>query len=257
MPSSEEFKQAIREGRVHDAFVLAIAQASELEITTWIASAETAQEKPESDKFLQTQINLVEGEITNKIGGEIIGDNLYTKAQDFHTQQVSQGHQIISHNLESLQQILRLTTILQKQKRGESYQPLKPFKISSDSLPKANVFQLPETENLTESAKNSPYINPISILAEEDSSEDNMLSLGDLEAEADKIADDNNPENKDDDWGDWLEDGDEDNLDLDTDILTLDAFDLDESEEWENDETEFVPNSEITSTKKEDDKSEH
>ncbi len=256
MPSSKEFKQAIREGRVRDAFVLAIAQAPELQITTWIASAETAQEKPELDKFLQTQINLVEGEITNKVGREIIGDNLYQKAQDFHTQQVSQGHQTISHNLESLQQILRLATILQKQKRGESYQPLKPFKISSNSLPEANVFQLPETKKFTESSnKNSHYINPISILAEDDSPEDNMLSLGDLEAEADKIPNDTNIENKDNDWGDWLEEGDEDNLDLDTDILTLDAFDLDESEEWENDEREFLPNSEITSVKK-DDKSE-
>ena len=91
--------------------------------------------------------------------------------------------------------------------------------------------------------------------AEDDSPEDNMLSLGDLEAEADKIPNDTNIENKDNDWGDWLEEGDEDNLDLDTDILTLDAFDLDESEEWENDETEFLPNSEITSVKK-DDKSE-
>ena len=253
MPSSKEFKQAIREGRVHDAFVLAIAQAPELQITTWIASAETAQEKPESDKFLQTKINLVAGEITNKIGGEIIGDNLYRKAQDFHTQQVSQGHQAISHNLESLQQILRLTTILEKQKRGESYQPLKPFKISSTPIAESSVFELPETKNSSQSSdENSPYINPISILTEDNSPEDNMLSLGDLEAEADKISDDIETEDKDNDndWGDWLEDGDEDTLD--TDILTLDSFDLDESEEWEGEETEFLPNSEITPVEKND-----
>lgn len=252
MPSSKDFKQAIKEGRIRDAFVLAISQAPELQITTWIASAETAKTSPESGKFLRTEINLVEGEITNKIGGKIIEDHLYRKAQNFHTQQVSQGHQAISHNLESLQQILRLATILQKQKRGESYQPLKPFKISSTSLPESNVFQLSERKNLTQSSDtNSPYINPISILTEDDAVEDNMLSLGDLEAEADKIDDDTNLENKDNDWGDWLEDGDDDNLDLDTDILTLDAFDLDESEEWEN-ETEFLPNSEIASVKKDE-----
>ena len=80
-----------------------------------------SETQPQARKFLRTHINLVEGEITNKIGSEIIGDNLYQKAQQFHIQQVSQGHQTITHNLESLQQILRLMTVLEKQKQGESY----------------------------------------------------------------------------------------------------------------------------------------
>ena len=247
MASSEEFKQAIREGRLNDAFVLAISKAPDLEITTWIASADSSETQPQARKFLRTHINLVEGEITNKIGSEIIGDNLYQKAQQFHIQQVSQGHQTITHNLESLQQILRLMTVLQKQKQGESYQPLETFKISASPVPEANVFPKVET--------NANYINPVTVIAEETPVEDNMLSLGDLEAEADKIPDEANLENGDNDWGDWLEDDQDSNLGLDTELLTLEAFDIDESEEWE-DETEFLADSDINRNPKDDNKSE-
>ncbi len=244
MASSEEFKQAIREGRLNDAFVLAMSNAPELHITTWIASAETAPAKPEAGKCLRTHINLVEGEITNEIGTELIEDPLYQKAQQFHIQQISQGHQTISHNLESLQQMLRLMAILQKQKQGESYQPLEPFKISTTSLPEAEISQFPENKTLTQTDNaNLNDVTPIAVIAEEDSVEDSILSLSDLEAAADKIPDEANPENADADWGDWLEEDEEDNnLDLDADLLTLEAFEIDDSEEW-GDETEFLPDS--------------
>ncbi len=241
MASSEEFKQAIREGRLNDALVLAISKAPDLEITTWIASADTSDTQPQARKFLSTHINLVEGEITNKISSEIIGDNLYQKAQQFHIQQVSQGHKTITHNLESLQQILRLMTILQKQKQGESYQPLATFKISASPVPEANVL-LPKTET------NTNYINPVTVIKEETPIEDNMLSPGDLKTEA-------NMENEDNDWGDWLEDDQDSNLGLDTEFLTLEAFEINESEEWE-DETEFLSDSDMNRPEKDDSKSE-
>ena len=249
MASSEEFKQAIREGRLNDAFVLAMSKAPELHITTWIASAESSTAKPEAGKCLRTHINLVEGEITNEIGTELIEDPLYQKAQQFHIQQISQGHQTISHNLESLQQMLRLMAILQKQKQGESYQPLEPFKISTTSLPEAEISQFPENKTLTQTDNaNLNDVTPIAVIAEEDSLEDSILSLSDLEAAADKIPNEEvNPEDAD--WGDWLEDEEEDNnLDLDADLLTLDAFEIDDSEEW-GDETEFLPDSTVKSVK--------
>ncbi len=249
MASSEEFKQAIREGRLNDAFVLAMSKAPELHITTWIASAESSTTKPEAGKCLRTHINLVEGEITNEIGTELIEDPLYQKAQQFHIQQISQGHQTISHNLESLQQMLRLMAILQKQKQGESYQPLEPFKISTTSLPEAEISQFPENKTLTQRDNaNLNDVTPIAVIAEEDSLEDSILSLSDLEAAADKIPNEEvNPEDAD--WGDWLEDEEEDNnLDLDADLLTLDAFEIDDSEEW-GDETEFLPDSTVKSVK--------
>ncbi len=250
MASSEKFKQAIREGRLNDAFVLAIGEAPQLQINTWIASPESSINQSQAGKFLQTHIDLVEGEITNKIGSEIIEDNLYSKAQQFHIQQVSQGHQSIRHNLESLQHIFRLMAILQKQKQGESYQPIAPFRVSSASFPDSQNIQISGSKTLGNQETVVSSINPISILTEEGSVEDNMLSLGSLEAEADKIPYRANPNQEDSDWGDWLDEDDE-NLEFDAELLTLDAFDVDESEEW-GDETEFLPSSQAASPEKDD-----
>lgn len=38
MAASEEFKQALRAGKLAEAFVVAMSKTPELEITTWIAS---------------------------------------------------------------------------------------------------------------------------------------------------------------------------------------------------------------------------
>ncbi|MDJ0744849.1 MAG: hypothetical protein QNJ32_15995 [Xenococcaceae cyanobacterium MO_167.B27] len=240
MASSEEFKQAIREGRLNDALVLAITKAPELKITTWIASASDSNPQAKAGNCLHTDVNLVEGEITNQIGAELIGDRLYQKAQQFHNQQVSQGHQTISQNLEGLQKILGLMAILQQQKQGENYQPLKPFKVAAKSLPEASISE--ETQKAASVKTDEPKIDettPITEIPDAESPEDNILSFKDLESPAQTNTQEANRKDDDNDWGEWLEE-EEDNLEAD--ILTLDAFDLDESEEW-GDETEFLPNS--------------
>ncbi|HHP7232056.1 MAG TPA: hypothetical protein ACFCUY_14505 [Xenococcaceae cyanobacterium] len=231
MAVSEEFKQAIKEGRLNDAFILAMSQAPELNITTWIAAAENSTAQPQTGQCLQTKINLVEGAITNQIGEELIGDRLYQKAQQFHLQQISQGHQTISHNLESIQQILRLMTILQLQKQGKSYQSIAPFKISTQSLPKAETTSENATKTVTFPAE--PH------LAQTQSNA--VIDTTEIAKEPDEVV----TNAKDEDWGEWLEETEaESNLDLDADILTLDAFDLDEAEEW-GDETEFLPDATV------------
>ena len=141
MASSKEFKQAIREGRLNDAFAIAMSNAPELHITTWVASTDS-ETKPLKDECLRTHVNLVQGEIVNEIGEELIGDDLYSTLQQFHFQQVTQGHQTISQNLQSLQQMFRLLAVLQQQQKGEAYTPIDTWKINDTKLPPTSTNNL-------------------------------------------------------------------------------------------------------------------
>ena len=248
MASSKEFKQAVREGRLNDAFVIAMGNAPELHITTWIASAEDNQDlnsQPRSGECLRTHVNLVEGEIINEIGEQLIEDSLYSTLQQFHIQQVTQGHQTISQNLQSIQQMFRLLAILQKQQKGEEYSAINTWKIANTSLPPASASNnsldakpFPQTTNLSFIGAANDFPNP---KENEDDVIDDLLSLDELDIEVEKP--DNEPDIKQspkngEDWGDWLN---EDESDINTGILDLESLDLDESEDWE-DETEFMSN---------------
>ena len=253
MVSSREFKQAIREGRLQDAFVIAMGNAPELHITTWIASAEDSEAQPPQGGCLRTHVNLVEGEIINEIGEKLIGDDLYGSLQQFHLQQVTQGHQTISQNLQSIQQMFRLLAILQKQQNGEKYSSIDTWKIANTSLPPASASQIgfnrqnKDTPTVnTLSAQKSEYLQPID--RDEDSIVEDLLSLDDFEVDIDSSDKDNNGEKgakKEEDWGDWIN---EDNSEMDSAMLAIEDLDLDESEDWQEDwedETEFISNTSI------------
>ena len=111
MTASEEFKQKIRAGQLFDAFALAVSEAIELKITTWVSSSniETqsiiAKDEPFSESCLRTRINLFKGEIDNEIGSTLIGNKDYAELQKLHQEQVQQGREIILKNLESLQKM--------------------------------------------------------------------------------------------------------------------------------------------------------
>jgi flagellar motility protein MotE (MotC chaperone) len=255
MASSKDFKQAIREGRLNDAFVIALGNAPELHITTWVASPEDNQGKPPGGECLRTHVNLVEGEIINEIGEKLIGDELYTTLQKFHLQQVTQGHQTISQNLQSLQQMFRLLAILQKQQNGEEYTPpMKTWKIDETSIPPTseanlslenNSFDLTsESEDLSAENENNDLVNE-------------LLSLDDLDLELEPPS--QNQEQKeqiatgqenmaqstknDEDWGDWLE---EDSTEANSRVIGLDDMEIEQVQDWEaedwGDDTEFMPN---------------
>jgi hypothetical protein len=251
MTSSKEFKQAIREGRLNDAFVIAMGNAPELHITTWIASPnDDNQAKPRGGDCLRTHVNLVEGEIINEIGEQLIGDDLYGTLQQFHLQQVTQGHQTMSENLQSLQQMFRLLAILQKQQKGEkSTSSINTWKIADTSLPPT--------------PKTNPHVNDdsfavtsvsedLSMMGEEEEEEivNNLLSLDDLDLELEpphqtQISTQTTQEqmmtkptkNKE-DWGDWLE---EDTSDDTINVIELEDLEIEQSEDW-GDETEFMSN---------------
>ena len=254
MASSKEFKQAIREGRLNDAFGIAMSNAPELHITTWVASGES-ESKPLEEECLRTHVNLVEGEIVNEIGEELIGDNLYATLQQFHFQQVTQGHQTISQNLQSLQQMFRLLAVLQKQQKGEAYTPINTWKIADTALPSASKANLSLENNSSDEptnfASNSESVEIQSINDEEDIVDD-LLSLDDIDIEVNRqenippsVESEAKPAAKAEDWGDWL---DEDSSEINPEIVDIEDLDLDRSEDWQDedwgDETEFMPKDE-------------
>lgn len=109
MTASDDFKQALRTGNLADAFAIAMGQAVNLKVTTWVTpsqqdfAAENLSGEIDPSYSLQTNLNLIEGKIENKIGDRFLGDNPYQEIRQFHLQQVQQGHQTLEKNLESLQ----------------------------------------------------------------------------------------------------------------------------------------------------------
>ncbi|MGL5796291.1 MAG: hypothetical protein ACRC06_18185, partial [Waterburya sp.] len=90
MTSSEEFKRAIRAGNINEAFLVAMSNAPELNITTRIVTTEKNTQQPQADNYLRTQINLIEGKIENEISEQFTGDR-YGEIKQFHIEQVTQG----------------------------------------------------------------------------------------------------------------------------------------------------------------------
>ncbi|NEP13193.1 MAG: hypothetical protein F6J92_37920 [Symploca sp. SIO1A3] len=107
MTTSDEFKAKLKAGEIVDALTLAMSEAVELEITTWVSSANSEQSSP--GYRMRTHMNIVDGNISNEIGTHFIGNGPYTELREFHMEQVLEGRKIIRQNLESLQQLF--TTI--------------------------------------------------------------------------------------------------------------------------------------------------
>ena len=116
MATSDDFKEKLKAGKIVDALTLALGESVELEITTWVCSAnskaETSAEdtQPPADCRMRTRINIVEGAIDNEVGSQFIGNGPYTELRQFHMAQVQEGSQIIQKNLENLQQLFSIAT---------------------------------------------------------------------------------------------------------------------------------------------------
>ena len=108
MTAIEQFKDKIKAGEIYDALALAMSEAIELKITTWVASSETDNLDDDSKPGyrMRTRINLVDGEVENEIGREFATNPAYEELQKLHLEQVRQGREIILNNLASLQTML-------------------------------------------------------------------------------------------------------------------------------------------------------
>ncbi|ELS04312.1 hypothetical protein Xen7305DRAFT_00040410 [Xenococcus sp. PCC 7305] len=244
MASSIEFKKALREGKLSEALVIAMGNAPELHITTWISSPEDNSAQPSRGKCLKTHVNLVEGKIANAIGENLMGDSLYGAIQKFHSQQVNQGHQAISENLRSLQQMFRLMRLWQQQQNGEEFQQVP----SLDPLPKIPPSPIaiepsPVIAPTVNQASNELDIDPTRGFsseisqseAEADDLTDALMSLVDLGIDEEENIQPSDEDNED--WGEWLDD---DDSTVEEEILNLESIDVDDAQDWGK-ETVFIP----------------
>lgn len=105
MTAMTEFKEKIKAGEFLDALTLAMGEAVELEITTWVSSEDDAAagNRPQPNHRLRTRLNLIDGEIENEIGSEFIHNPGYAELQQLHLEQVQQSRDTLIRNLESLQ----------------------------------------------------------------------------------------------------------------------------------------------------------
>ncbi|MDY7016500.1 MAG: hypothetical protein SVX43_23460 [Cyanobacteriota bacterium] len=109
MSVSDEFREYLKAGQIFEAMNLALGQAIELEITTWVSTEQTGSpEAPESGHCMRTRLNIVEGEVENEVGTQFIGNGPYRELREFHAAQVRGGQQMIQHNIESLQQVFTI-----------------------------------------------------------------------------------------------------------------------------------------------------
>jgi hypothetical protein len=197
---TEDFKQALRKGNLSEAFLLAMSKAPELHITTWIASPQDNPDRPQGDKSLRTHINLIEGKIENQIGEQLLGDR-HPQIQQFHHQQVIQGHQTIQQNLQSLQKMFRLMAAFQKrQQQGNQSDWIDVREADKDRLQgytQTNAIAGGVTTTELSGNKSEPQL-PSFNREDDDEVVSDLLSLADIDGEGETTE-------TEEDWGDWLE----------------------------------------------------
>ncbi|MEO1671990.1 MAG: hypothetical protein AAFR77_14600 [Cyanobacteria bacterium J06631_2] len=255
MTSKEDFKQAIRAGNISEAFLVAMSNAPELNITTKIVTAEGQKIDPDHgqmDNYLHTHINLIEGKVENEIGEKLTGDR-YSEIKQFHIQQVTQGHQTIQHNLVSLQKMFQLMSSFQQQQTANHANwvdiaadvareslPTQPHPSQlSGNIPNAlaaSKHQPDNSGNLPNIAADVSEPQLPSFDDEDDEMVNNLLSLADIdsvtEPSTETEADPETTENQNQpDWSEWLDD----EPDVKAEVFDLKSLNINEAKDnWQN-----------------------
>ncbi|MBW4577029.1 MAG: hypothetical protein KME08_17280 [Aphanothece sp. CMT-3BRIN-NPC111] len=121
MAASDDFKEQLKAGKIVEALALALGEAVELKITTWVSSesaedtsaSDSGQDLAKAGQRLRTRINLIDGDIDNEIGNQFLNSGPYTELRQFHLEQVAQSHKIIQNNLNSLQKLFEIWVTIQ------------------------------------------------------------------------------------------------------------------------------------------------
>lgn len=109
MTVSENFKEKIKQGNLKEALISVMSEAVELKITTWVSTEdEISSSKPSQCHYIRTRMNILDGDIENEIGAQFINKKSYSEVQQFHLEQVKQGHQIVHTNLENIHKMFAL-----------------------------------------------------------------------------------------------------------------------------------------------------
>jgi hypothetical protein len=108
--TSDAFKEKLQGNNIKDALMMALSEAIELKITTWVSDVNDPKtdEEPKPGYRMQTRINIVDGDIQNEVGSLFLSQGPYAELREFHLDQVKEGRQIIQKNIESLQQLFGL-----------------------------------------------------------------------------------------------------------------------------------------------------
>jgi hypothetical protein len=251
MTSSEDFKQAIRSGNISEAFLVAMSNAPELNITTTIVTADGQKidaEDGQMDNYLHTHINLIEGKVENEIGEKLTGDR-YSEIKQFHIQQVTQGHQTIQHNLISLQKMFQLMSSFQEQQATNhaswvdvaanatqgSLPTQAPKSKLYGNLPNAleaskMAHQNRANGSIAEVNENNPEPQLPSFDAEDEQMVNDLLSLADLDDAPESAAAATEVPTQP-DWSEWLDD----EPDVKTGVFDLKSLNIKEAKEnWHN-----------------------
>lgn len=146
MTASQDFKDELRQEKLDSnsiakALKIALTEAIELKITTWVVPADNpnATGNPDPGYRMRTRINIVDGDIDNEIGSLFVGNGPYTELRDFHLKQVADGRDILQQNLESLENLFS-TLVGTMQKLAASKRPTTMTVTTSvPSLPPSNT----------------------------------------------------------------------------------------------------------------------
>ncbi len=114
MASNADFQEYIRQGKLAEALSLALSEVVQLQITTTVVQSPDLIDPNnlDDDRTLKTQINMVDGQITSKLGQGFTG--AYRPLRQFHLEQVKEGSKTIQSNLKSLQKLFRLLAAMRQ-----------------------------------------------------------------------------------------------------------------------------------------------
>ena len=245
MTASEEFKQAIKAGNISEAFVVAMSNAPELNITTKIVTADGSKIDADGgvdDNYLHTHINLIEGKVENEIGEKLTGDR-YSEIKQFHIQQVTESHQTIQHNLISLQKMFQLMSSFQEQQMADRANWVD---VAAD-VSRESISAPPSGDRLAGNASNALTAGNESEDTNVDSSErdnaepqlpsfdesddeivNDLLSLADID---ESETETNTASESQADWSEWLDD----EPDVETKVFDLKSLNVEDARKnWQN-----------------------
>ena len=113
--SQQEFKAKLDQKNWLQAFSAGIQDAVTLKVRTIVESAPTSQNSStaeaiqlngETGKRLYTEINLIDGNITNVFGEAFLNNPNYQSLVEFHKSEVSKGEHIIQTNIETVKKVV-------------------------------------------------------------------------------------------------------------------------------------------------------
>jgi len=249
MALSDDFRKQLQEGNIAAAFALALSEAVNLRVTTWVSSGADAAEAGTLEPAkpghrLYTHINTIDGDIENEIGDQFLGNGPYRELRQFHLDQVAQGSRIIQENLEGLQRIFEVWLEI----RGQTATTL----VIEPETVEVEEQLLPPTEEpvVTDSVREPPDVAPSDTVAGAGTVVEEQVtpglpppsatdaSLGATTA-ASSEAVDGETEQDDDEWDNGVSDLLE-SLYFESQS-TSQTSDLEEDQDWEDSVTSAVP----------------